>query len=86
MCGIFVLNPRSGSLRPLTYERMELKANSGKGIISPPQWYDTYFKLKISDQQQQQGTHFKTQAECPENIAAIDNLLPPKGVSKLRQD
>ena len=50
MCGIFVLNLRSGSLGPLTYERTELETNSGKGIISPPQWYDIYFKLKTSDQ------------------------------------
>ena len=56
MCAIFVLNPRSGSLGPLTYERTELEANSGKGIISPPQWYDIYFKLKTSDQQQQHET------------------------------
>lgn len=40
----------------LTNERTELEANSGGGINNPPKWYKIDFKLKTSDQQQQQET------------------------------
>ena len=44
---------------------LKLEANRDKGINSPPKWYDIYFKLRTSDQQQQQETLSKFKQSLP---------------------